>query len=437
MRRFLKDALMLLAVMAMQVSALHAQGLMPPSGKQIYIPRDLKDNDFTNAESQWSYARMAYTDDVIVFWEKPFGGDLSKAPNLEGQNMKVDIYNLLGRLQTFYDFYKHDLKFIKPGSKADKYRMMVMLNYSLEGTAYGGDYDGQIGALWIAPNRVQDKKLNCIAHELGHSFQSQVGCDGEGESWGGGGIFEMTSQWMLWQVNPQWTTDENYHWQDFIRLHNLRFLAGENIYHSPYVLEYWSMKHGQTVMGDLFRGGKRGEDPAMTYMRLFGLSVDEMNNEMIDCYSRLITFDFPRVKESHRKFVGQLTTPLAQPQADGKAASIQPSENMIPETWGFNVLPLTQKLTQKTNVLRFEGQNTDDNATYKVRWVSVKDGEPQYGPVMTGHKFEMKVPSPGDGQTYLVVVGCPKNEYKPEGFGRRRQSNNQAETKYPYQVTIK
>ncbi len=45
--------------------------------------------------------------------------------------------------------------------------MMVMINYSLEGTAYGGDYDGQIGALWITPNRVQDEKLNCIAHELG------------------------------------------------------------------------------------------------------------------------------------------------------------------------------------------------------------------------------------------------------------------------------
>ena len=43
--------------------------------------------------------------------------------------------------------------------------MMVMLDYSLEGTAYGGDYDGQIGALWIAPNRVQDVPLNCIAHE--------------------------------------------------------------------------------------------------------------------------------------------------------------------------------------------------------------------------------------------------------------------------------
>ena len=62
--------------------------------------------------------------------------------------------------------------------------MMVMINYSLEGTAYGGDYDQQIGALWAAPNRIQDEKLNCVAHELGHSFQAQISCDGEGEAWG-------------------------------------------------------------------------------------------------------------------------------------------------------------------------------------------------------------------------------------------------------------
>lgn len=414
-----------------------AQGLKAPAGKEIYIPRDLKDNDFTQADSQWSFARMAYTDDVIVFWEKPFGQDLSQAPSLEGHNMKVDIYNLLGRLQTFYDFYKNDLKFIKPGSKADKYRMMVMLNYSLEGTAYGGDYDGEIGALWIAPNRVQDKKLNCIAHELGHSFQSQIGCDGEGESWGGGGIFEMTSQWMLWQVNPQWTTDENYHWKGFIEHHNLRFLSGENIYHSPFVLEYWSMKHGLTVMGDIFRAGRRGEDPASTYMRLFNLSVDQMNDEMADCYSRLITFDFPRVKESHRQFAGELVTPMAKPQTEGKATILQPVAEMVPETWGFNVVNLSQTLGQKKATLQFEGLSTDANATYKLRLVTVRDGEPHYGPILSGTKQTLTVSPSKDAQTYLVVVGCPKKEYQVPSFSRRRQAEQQAEAKFPYRITFK
>lgn len=437
-RIFLSLAL-LLTCQGLFTTPLQAQSTTyhAPRGKEIFIPQDLRDNDFTSADSKWSYARMAYSDDVIVFWEKPFGDDLSKAPSLEGHNMKVDIYNLLGRLQAFYDFYKHDLKFIKPGSKADKYRMMVMLNYSLEGTAYGGDYDGTIGALWIAPNRVQDKKLNCIAHELGHSFQSQIGCDGEGQSWGGGGIFEMTSQWMLWQVNPEWTTDENYHWKGFIEHHNLRFLAGENIYHSPFVLEYWSMKHGITVMADLFRGGKRGEDPASTYMRLFGLSVDQMNDEMLDCYSRLITFDFPRVRESHQKFVGELVTPMSAPQTEGKAVTLQPVPEMVPETWGFNVVPLTLQAGKKTATLQFEGLNTDANATYKLRLVTVKDGKPQYGPVLSGNKVQAKLTLTEGAQTYLVVVGCPKESYAAPGNGRRRQAAEQTETKYPYQITLK
>lgn len=437
-RIFLSLAL-LLTCQGLFTTPLQAQSTSyhAPRGKEIFIPQDLRDNDFTSADSKWSYARMAYSDDVIVFWEKPFGDDLSKAPSLEGHNMKVDIYNLLGRLQAFYDFYKHDLKFIKPGSKADKYRMMVMLNYSLEGTAYGGDYDGTIGALWIAPNRVQDKKLNCIAHELGHSFQSQIGCDGEGQSWGGGGIFEMTSQWMLWQVNPEWTTDENYHWKGFIEHHNLRFLAGENIYHSPFVLEYWSMKHGITVMADLFRGGKRGEDPASTYMRLFGLSVDQMNDEMLDCYSRLITFDFPRVRESHQKFVGELVTPMSAPQTEGKAVTLQPVPEMMPETWGFNVVPLTLQAGKKTATLQFEGLNTDANATYKLRLVTVKDGKPQYGPVLSGNKVQTKLTLTEGAQTYLVVVGCPKESYAVPGNGRRRQATEQTETKFPYQITLK
>ena len=82
--------------------------------------------------------------------------------------MKVDLPGLKEKLENFYAYFYHTLQFARQGSKCDKYRMMVMINYSLEGTAYGGDYDGQIGALWITPNRVQDEKLNCIAHELGH-----------------------------------------------------------------------------------------------------------------------------------------------------------------------------------------------------------------------------------------------------------------------------
>ena len=115
----------------------------------------------------------------------------------------------------------------------------------------------------------------------------------------------MTSQWMLFNVNPEWPTDENYHWQAFIKDANLRFLAGENIYRSPYMLEYWSMKHGLTIIGDLFRAGKRGEDPASTYMKMFNLSTEDFAKEAVDCYSRLLTFDFPGKHEMNKKYAGE------------------------------------------------------------------------------------------------------------------------------------
>ena len=103
--------------------------------------------------------------------------------------------------------------------------MMAMIQYSLEGTAYGGDYDQVIGAFWATPNRLQDKRLNAVAHELGHSFQLQSIADGEGVAWGGNGIFEMGAQWMLWQVNPHWIDDETYHWDAFKKEYPQSFSA--------------------------------------------------------------------------------------------------------------------------------------------------------------------------------------------------------------------
>lgn len=246
----MKKTFLTLAVMA-------ATALPSTAQKSIYIPKDLQQMNLLADSSLWSSSRMHCTENFAVMWQRGFGMDLNCPPDLEGKKMKVDLQNLEDRLESYYAFFRDSLQFVKPGSKTEKLRMMVMLNYSLEGTAYGGDYDGEIGALWVAPNRVQDKKLNCIAHELGHSFQSQITCDGEGEAWGGCGFFEMASQWMLWQVNPDWVTDEKFHLDAFAEKTHKAFLHLENIYHSPYVLECWGEKHGKPFIAELFRQGKK------------------------------------------------------------------------------------------------------------------------------------------------------------------------------------
>ena len=418
--------------------------------KEIYIPRDLQGMDFSCDTSQWSYQRMAATDNVAVFWEKGFGNDLSTAPPLEGQDMTVNLPNLLEKLERFYVFFRDSLHFTLPGSKSERWKMLVMLNYSLEGTAYGGDYDLEIGALWIAPNRVKDDKLNCIAHELGHSFQLQIICDdydfgegpyfteaereGPGEGQGAhleGGFYEMASQWMLWQVNPLWVSDENYHWQAFRGQFHRRLLSLENIYRSPYVLEYWSERRGLSVIADLLRDGQVGEDAVSAYMRRFDLNEAQMAEELYDCYARLLTFDFDRVREVCRPQALQLTTPTT---AQGKWLVPE----LVPETYGWNVIPLP-KGTKKVQ-LQGLGDKEKDGFRWGIVWVD-DQLQATYLPSLDAFQGSLSTEQgKHEGKAFLVVVPYTKDGYKPllPHMGPPRPGQKETpERTYPYKVRIR
>ncbi|MDE6547439.1 MAG: hypothetical protein K2L22_00400 [Muribaculaceae bacterium] len=408
-------------------------------GKEIYIPNDLRGMDLNDPKSKWSFHRMVETPNIALFWADGFGDDITKAPDLEGQNMKVDLANLLAKLEHFYDYFYNDLAFVKPGTKADKYKMMVMLDYSLEGTAYGGDYDGQIGALWIAPNRVQDDKLNCIAHELGHSFQLQISCDGEGEAWGGAGMFEMASQWMLWQVNPDWQTDENYHLNAFRDLTHKAFLHIDNIYHSPYVLEMWGEKHGRPIIAELFRQGKRGEDPVMTYKRLTGIDQKQFNDEMWHNYARLINWDIDRVRENARPYANQWHTKLID--AGGGWQRVAP-EN-APENYGFNAIALPIPDKGKTLTVDFRGEagkkgyftKNKEKAGWRYGTVAVdSEGNTYYGDMLSDAKGRVTYTAPADKQItnlWLVVMGAPTEHWQNiDG------EENPGDAQWPYSVRV-
>ena len=410
--------------------------------KEIYIPKDLQGMDLNDPESQWSYHRMECTENFAIFWEKGFGNDLSNPPQLDGQPMAVDMDNLKEKLESFYDYFYNTLQFAKKGSKCDKYRMMVMINYSLEGTAYGGDYDQTIGALWIAPNRVQDKKLNCIAHELGHSFQCQITADGQGEAWGGSGFFEMTSQWMLWHVNPEWIADENYHWQAFCKDTHKAFLQLTNIYRSPYVLEYWSQKHGLTVIADLFRQGKKGEDPAMTYKQMFNLTQEQFNEEMFDASRRIVNLDFEHAFDVTRQHAGQMTTKFNAPDAQGWQR-VAP-EN-CPENYGFNAISLSVPQAGSVVSVDFKGEAGAEgyNAVNvdKAGWIygfvaTDKEGRSTYSETGKDAPGSLSYTVPeGTEKLWLVVMGAPTEYWRtPERWGNEGEDKESAQ--WPYHIKL-
>lgn len=427
--------------------------------KMIYMPKAQVAHDSSQADEdvefgwnaeKWDKSRMVSTDNIVLFWAPGFGENISTAPDYVEvrengdtirHNMKVDLPNLMAKLENFYNFFYNDLAFVKPGTtKADKYKMMVMLDYSLEGTAYGGDYDSEIGALWIAPNRVQDENLNCIAHELGHSFQMQIGCDGEGESWGGNGFFEMTSQWMLWQVNPEWQKDERFHLDAFADLTHKAFLHIDNIYHSPYVIELWGEKHGKPFIAELYRGGKVGEDPAMTYMRLNNMSQKEFNDEMYNNYARLVNWDIDRVKDYTRGY-----TDIWHTEMDDLGNGWQRvSAKNCPENYGFNVIPLNVPAPGKKMTIDFKGEAkvpgyfsmNPEKAGWRYGVVAIdKDGKAHYGDMQSNVNGKITYQTPKEGdieKLWLVVMGAPTEHWRnvdgPE---------NPGDAQWPYRIRVR
>ena len=318
------------------IAAMLAAACSPKNEKQVYIPKDLQEMDLSDTSSLWCYERSAENDDLVFFWQKGFGPDLATAPDYLGHNMKVDLPNLMERAQYFYDFFKNDLGFIQPGSKADIYKMMVMLMYSDEGTAYGGDYDETIGGLWVTPLRTYEKNLNVIAHELGHSFQSQLSLDTD-SGFGGGGIYEMTSQWMLWNANEDWMTSENYHWQAFMDQTQFAFMHPDNMYRSPYVLEYWSDKHGLKFIGDLWRAAKHRHDVIQVYEEFTGIDDYQFGQEMYEYAAKSMTYDFDRVREIAAPYANQHRGKLEAADAQGWRRISQGQE---PQQYGYNGIAL-------------------------------------------------------------------------------------------------
>lgn len=435
----MKRIVVLAAVMLLFASCVKTE-------KEIYIPKDLQEMDLNDPESEYSYDRMALTDNFVIFWEKGFGKDLSCPPQLDSHDMSIDLEKLKEKLEIFYDYFYNDLGFARKGSKCDRYRMMVMLRYSLEGTAYGGDYDGEIGALWVTPGRLRDERLNCIAHELGHSFQSQITCDGEGEAWGGCGFFEMTSQWMLWQVNPDWVNDEAYHWDGFTKKCHKAYLHLTNIYHTPYILEYWGDKRGLTHIAELYRQGKRGEDPAITYMRLNNLSQKEFCDEMFDATRRIINLDYKRAWKETRNNANKFSTKMIE-EADGW---MRVAPEQCPENYGFNAVAMPLPAPGETVTVDFKGmagaegyKNADPSkAGWRYGFVAVRsdNGESIYGEMHDGAEETLAFTTPADTQLshlWLVVMGAPtEHKMNPVDF-HNSEDETLFDDQWPYSIRIK
>ena len=414
--------------------------------KQRYIPAKVwmvpEGNDFNNEESEFSYKRMAESDDIAIFWSKEFGSDLSKNPD---SSLRLDINQILRECDRFYNFYVDSLSFVNKGkSVTDRYKLLIFVFKGKEGTAFGGGEDKKVGIAWTPLSRISKAPFGALAHEIGHSFQYLVHGDG---AWAftsspkgsqGQSIFEMTSQFMLWHVYPEWRTFENYHLEAYLKKTHYAFLHETNQYHSPYVLEYWADKHSVKFIGKLWQNALKGEDAVMAYKRLTNISQSKFNNEMHEAATKFLTWDLDQAKKSTQSYTNQHKTVLDS--LPDKWLRISPVN--CPQNYGFNGIPLSIPAKGTQIKLNFQGiagadgfrKINTENAGWRYSFVALKkDGTPVYGKTHEDTKGSINFTIPDQTQfLWLVVSGAPTKHWEHITDGK-----DENDEQWPYQIKLR
>jgi hypothetical protein len=408
------------------------------NGKELLIPSRITrvpaDNDYHNPDSEFCFQRSKSSDNLMLFWAKEYGDNPTTNPV---ENRRFDADHVLAECERFYDYYLNTLKWVdKEESLASKYKFLIYVIGGRGGTAFGGAIDNRVGALWTPATRINRPPYGVIAHELGHSFQAILRADGSPGP-GRGAIHEMTSQYMLWQVYPEWMTFENYHLVDLMKATHLAFLHPDNQYHSCYPLEYWSNKHGVEIVGRLWREAQRGEDAVIAYQRLTSITQEQFNDEMFDAARRFVTWDLPRIEKVAARYANQHFTSLTS-TPDGW---FQIAPDKCPQNYGYNAIQLKVPAAQTKVVIEFEGMVGAEGfrsiQPEKAGWrygllASLEDGTRAYGQTCSKSPGSAEFTVPANTKfLWLVVMGAPT-----EHWIHRADRNRENDEQWPYRFKV-
>lgn len=406
--------------------------------KELYIPEDVRNEPGGLSDtSEYSMSRMKQTPNLALFWSKKFGTDPMANPD---SMLRFDVDYILREGERIYTFYVNNLKFVKKGqSISDKYKLLIFIVNSKDATAYGGGMDEKIGAFWAPPVRMRKAPFGALAHEMGHSFQYILSLDraAEKRQRGGGApsLAEMTSQYMLWNVYPEWLTFENYHLNDYMKQTHLAFMHPSNMYHAPHFLEYWANKHGIDIVSRVWQESMQGEDPVVTYKRLTSIDQKAFNDEMFDAARRFITWDMKRIEKVAKPYTNQHFSKLDE-VGEGW---FRIAAGKCPQNYGYNGIKLLVPAVGQEVVLEFKGLAGTEGfnavkvelAGWRYGFLAVNSkGKRVYGKVGSDVNGTMKFVVPKDTKyLWLVVSGAPTEHWV-------KSRGDRMEEQWPYQIRL-
>ena len=168
-----------------------------------------------------------------------------------------------------------------------------------------------------------------------HDFQTGFRNGYEGSN-GGNGFWEQCAQWQSFQDYPEeMFTTYNF---DVWLANNHRHFEHEWMRYASYWLQtYWTDKHGDDAVANVWKNSRAPEDAITAYMRLYANnSWETMKEELYDYAARMATFDIDGIREYSDGYLGRYSTTL-YPTSDGY---YQVAYADCSETTGFNVMAL-------------------------------------------------------------------------------------------------
>ncbi|KRT17855.1 hypothetical protein ASU31_00750 [Pedobacter ginsenosidimutans] len=383
----------------------------PVAEKKVYLPNEWKKIDLNNNDSEWSNLRSAKSANVVVFWQKGFGDDPSKATDA---SMRFNKEVILQKAERIYETYRNTLKFTGLNTRTDSLRMMIQVVYSKDWVAAGSGWDNIIGALWVTPRALNIDAV--LAHELGHCFQYQVACDGmygfRDQNYVGS-FWEQCAQYMARQIYPASQLDDLKFFTD----NSYRNFSNEEIrYQSFHLQEYWKLKRGADFIGKLWRGAIKPEHPLQTYKRIAGIDQPGLNDEIADYAMRCVSWDLPNgeyVRSAATRTNARLTTKLIKSTTDNSYI-VDPT--VAPEPYGFNAFELNMPTSSNQVSVSFTGL---DNTKYKsfqgwrYGFVSLDAANiPTYGTLGKTDMGTVSFTVPASSvKLWFVVTGAPVTHY--------------------------
>lgn len=382
--------------------------------KQVYIP-----NEWSSGNFDYSMERSAESENFVIFWGPLAGMDPTQAPG----NIAFDPAMILETAEDLYKFYVDSLVFVSDSSGLlSEWKMILVILHTwegVEGWAFGGNYDGVTGAMWMHPHAASDGTT--LAHEFTHALQNYTWMMYPGHGFINnsyvGFFWEAHAEFMAMQYYPEvalnfdmsrWMNTAQYHWSS-TRHHYQAFIF----------LQFIKEMDGLELINRMWRESLIGEHPLQTYMRLTGRDQQALNDLFGNYAMRNVVWDYDngealreRTATIPEKF--RLHATLIPDVVDADHGLYQIQDYRAPQDYGYNhirLFPVQRDSCEETIVqIRFRGYEVaNPDAGWRWGLVAVnQEGVPRYSDLMRDDDELVFTMDADEEALYLVVSGAPK-----------------------------